>query len=202
MFRRSLLLLVVVGLAGVLAAPAAALTYHVRVEGRTQTIFGPTDARFVTSATTVTALDALEAASAAGEFFYRLETTAFGPYVGQIGRFPAAGTTGWVFKVNGVSPPVGADQVVLRNGDRVLWYWAQFGATGGPQTLALRREGARCYRVVAQDDAGRARAAAGATLTADGRRYRANAQGRACLPKHNGLVRATLAGAVRSNAVR
>ena len=42
----------------------------------------------------------------------------FGPYVSQIGRYPAEGTTGWVFKVNGVSPPVGADAVVLGGGGR------------------------------------------------------------------------------------
>ena len=74
-------------------------------------------------------------------------TTSFGPYVDQVGRYPAP-VDGWVFKVNGVSPPVGADQVELKDGDTVLWYWAQFGDAGGPKTLAARaRRRRRCYRV-------------------------------------------------------
>ena len=56
-------------------------------------------------------------------------------------------TTGWVFKVNGVSPPVGADQALLKDGDLVLWYYATFGATGGPPTLELQRLPANCYVV-------------------------------------------------------
>ena len=59
-----------------------------------------------------------------GEFYYRLTHSSFGDYVSQIGRYPAAGSAGWVFKVNGVSPPVGADQVALKDGDSVLWYCA------------------------------------------------------------------------------
>ena len=57
------------------------------------------------------ALDALETASGIGEFYYHVQRTAFGPYVDQVGRNPASGQTGWVFKVNGQSPPVGADAV-------------------------------------------------------------------------------------------
>ena len=48
---------------------------------------------------------------------------------------------------------------------------------------------------------GASRAAAGATLRVDGRRVRTDARGRGCVGRHAGLVRATLAGAVRSNAV-
>lgn len=202
MLRRSLPFLVVLATALVLAAPAAALSFHVRVEGKTRTIFGATEPRFSTSSSPFNALDALEAASTAGEFFYNVQTASFGRYVDRIGRYPASGTAGWVFKINGVSPPVGADQVVIRDGDRVLWYWAQFGIVpGGPETLSLHRVGRSCYRVVAQNDQGRERAAAGAVLTVDGRRFRTR-NGRACLPRHEGLVRATLGGAVRSNAVR
>ena len=201
MLRRSLSFLIVLAVGLVLAAPAAALTFHVRVEGKTQTIFGATEPRFSTTASVFNALDALEAASAAGEFFYNVQTSSFGRYVDRIGRYPAAGTAGWVFKVNGASPPVGADQVVLRDGDRVLWYWAQFGVAGGPETLLLRRVGRACYRVTAQNDQGRERPAAGAVLTADGRRFTTR-NGRACLPRHRGLVRATLGGAIRSNALR
>jgi hypothetical protein len=199
--HRSLFLIVVGVLALSLAAPASALRYHVRVEGKTRTLFGAAEPRFVSGSSSVTVLDALEAASRVGEFFYRLQVTSFGPYVDQIGRYPALGQTGWVFKVNGLSPPVGADQVLLRDGDRVLWYFAQFGVAGGPDTLHLARTGKRCYRVTRRNDAGVERPAAGATLRVDGRRF-GTRNGRACLPAHRGLVRAVLSGAVRSNAVR
>jgi hypothetical protein len=200
-FRRCLFTLVVLACALALAAPASALGYHVRVEGKTQTIFGPAEPRFVSGAARVTALDALEAASLAGEFYYHLAVTSFGPYVDQVGRYAGAGTAGWAFKINGASPPVGADQVVLAEGDRLVWYWAQFGIAGGPETLHLAKTNARCYRVTARDDRGTERAATGATLRVDGRSYATQA-GRACLAKHTGLVRAYRGGSIRSNATR
>ena len=198
--------------AALLVVPAAfAVKVHVRVEGKERTIFGSTAPMIdVTSARAnalpENALDALEAASALGEFYYHLATTSFGPYVDQVGRFPAVGQTGWVFKVNGVSPPVGADQVQLKQGDTVLWYWAQFGVAGGPKTLMLSRVGKQnCYRVQVQDDQGNVSAAIGAVLHVGRRTVRTQGATQAavgCVGRHRGLlVRATLAGAVRSNAV-
>ena len=154
------------------------------------------------------ALDALEASSNAGEFYYHVQLTKFGPYVDQIARYAATGETGWVFKVNGKSPPVGADAVSLKDGDTVLWYWAQFGVAGGPKTLAAGACGAgqkNCYRVFTEDDNGAAYAAVGAVLHV-GRTPHRRTQGSTqaavgCVGKHRGLVRATLAGAVRSNAL-
>ena len=154
---------------------------------------------------TANPLDALDSASQAGEFYYHLRLTSFGEYVDQIGRYPESLTdgTGWVFKVNGVSPPVGAKDVVLKDGDSVLWYFAQFGPAGGPQTLQLTKGKARnCYRVVAQDDRGKGTAATGAVLHVDGRTVRGEGGRRVRRPSTQGLVRATLAGAVRSNALR
>jgi hypothetical protein len=183
---------------------ASAVRVHVRVEGKTRTIFGPTAPIVDVQAN---ALDALAAAASAGEFYYHLQTTSFGPYVDQIGLYPAVGETGWVFKVNGASPPVGADAVTLHDGDTVLWYWAQFGVAGGPKTLALERAGkqANCYRVWAQDDTGTKTAAVGAVLHVGAHRtvptQGATGTALACVGKHTGLVRATLAGAVRSNAL-
>jgi hypothetical protein len=183
---------------------AAAVRVHVRVEGKTQTIFGST-APLVD--VTANALDALDAASQAGEFYFHFQPTPFGPYVDQIGRYPASAQSGWVFKVNGVSPPVGADKVTLKDGDTVLWYWATFGSTGGPKTLALERAGGQkaCYRVYAQDDSGMRTAAVGAVLHV-GRSRTVETQGSTqaavgCVGKHRGLVRATLSGALRSNAL-
>jgi len=196
---RRLLTLLAVAAAVLLVVPAAlaAVRVHVRVEGKTQTIYGAAEP---TLSVQLNALDALESASLAGEFYYHVATASFGKYVDQIGRYPAGGSSGWVFKVNGVSPPVGADAVTLKPGDRVLWYWATFGPKGGPPTLSLRRAKRNCYRVVAQDDTGKTSPARGAVLHVDGRSVRARA-GSACLGRHRGLVRATLAGAVRSNAV-
>jgi hypothetical protein len=196
--------LVVFVAAFVIVPSAAAVRVHVRVEGKTQTIFGTTAPLVDVKAN---ALDTLEAASSAGEFYYHVQQTSFGPYVDQIARYAAAGQTGWVFKVNGKSPPVGADAVGLQDGDTVLWYWAQFGVAGGPKTLSLERAGTQkgCYRVYLEDDNGDRTAAIGAVLRV-GRRRTVPTQGAtqaavACVGKHTGLVRATLAGAVRSNAL-
>ena len=199
MYRR-LSMWLAVGMTALLLVPAAlAVDVHVRVEGKTRNIFGSTEPTLTAKAN---ALDALDSASLAAEFYYHVTATSFGPYVDQIGRYLAGGSNGWVFKVNGISPPVGADAVALKDGDRVLWYWATFGPTGGPPTLVLQTTRKRgCYRVVAQDDNGKRTAARGARLHAGGRSVLART-GSACLGGHKGLVTATLKGAVRSNALR
>jgi hypothetical protein len=202
-FRRSLTAAVAVALAAVLVPAALAARISIRVEGKSQTIFAPMP-RVVQAANP---LEALDVASLAGEFYYHVATSSFGPYVDQIGRYPAAASAGWVFKVNGASPPVGADKVTLKDGDSVLWYYAEFGPSGGPPTLrlgrtSLRGRGARCYEVSAFDDAGKQAPVATATLHVDGRRLRANRLGLACPGRHRGLVRATAPGMIRSNAVR
>ena len=195
MFRRLVVLSVLLAL---VAAPAAlAAKVKIRVEGRTTTIFGPAQP----TVTADHALQALDAASIAGEFHYAMTSSSFGDYVSQIGKYAAAGATGWAFKVNGVSPPVGADKVTLKDGDVVLWYWAAFGPTGGPPTLELKALPANCYVVESVTDTGTRTRAATATLVVDGKRIRARS-GRACVGKHTGLVRAVAPGAVRSNAVR
>ena len=195
MLRRTVVLSLLLLVA--LAPTAVAATVKIRVEGKTQTIFGASQP----SVTADNALQALDSASTAGEFHYALTASSFGDYVSQIGKYAAAGSAGWVFKINGVSPPVGADKVVLKDGDVVLWYHATFGATGGPPTLELQRLPGNCYVVESVTDAGKRTRATTATLAADGRRYRTKA-GRACIGRHVGLVRATAAGAVRSNAVK
>jgi hypothetical protein len=177
-------------------APAAlAANVKIRVEGKTTTIFGAAQPRV----TADNALQALDVASTAGEFYYGMTTSAFGDYVSQIGKYPASGTSGWVFKVNGVSSPVGADKATLKDGDVVLWYYATFGPAGGPPTLELQRLPGNCYVVQSVTDAGRRTRATTATLVVDGKRFR-TANGRGCVGKHVGLVRATAPGAVRSNA--
>ena len=195
MLRRLSILSVL--LAVILTPAALAANISIRVEGKTTTIFGAAQPRVAAD----NALQALDVASSAGEFYYGTTTADFGTYVSQIGKYPAAGSAGWVFKVNGVSPPVGADKVTLKDGDVVLWYYATFGPAGGPPTLELQRLPANCYVVQIVNDAGKKARAGTATLTADGRRFKTQA-GRACIGKHVGLVRAVAPGAVRSNAVR
>lgn len=195
MLRRLVALSVLLAVA--LTPVALAANVKIRVEGKTQTIFGASQA----PVTADNALQALDLASTAGEFHYALTTSTFGDYVSQIGKYAAAGSAGWVFKVNGVSPPVGADKVVLKDGDLVLWYYATFGDAGGPPTLELQRLPGNCYVVQSVNDAGTRTRAAMATLVADGRRFKTTA-GRACIGSHVGLVRATAPGAVRSNAQR
>ena len=193
MLRRIVVLSVL--LLVVLAPAAMAATVKIRVEGKTTTIFGTTQP----TVTADNALQALDVASFAGEFYYGKTASSFGEYVSQIGKYAADQSTGWVFKVNGISSQVGADKAVLKDGDVVLWYHATFGPTGGPRTLELKRLPANCYLVESLNDAGVRVRAAGATLTADGKRFKTKA-GRACIGKHTGLVRATVPGAVRSNA--
>lgn len=197
MLRRPLVLLLVLALAAVLAGGALAANVKVRVEGKTQTIYGPAQPSLKAD----NVLQALDVASVAGEFYYALTTASFGTYVSQIAKYAAAENTGWAFKVNGVSPPVGADKVVLEDGDVVLWYYATFGPTGGPPTLELKRLPGNCYVVESVDDAGRRTRARNATLVSGKQRVRAP-QGRACIGKHTTLVKAVAPGAVRSNAVR
>jgi hypothetical protein len=95
---------------------------------------------------------------------------------------------------------VGADQVQLKDGDVVLWYWAKFTQAGGPPALELTREQGGCYRVVAKNDAGSV-VAASATLRVDSRSI-AMQGGSACPGPHRSVVRAIAIGAVRSNALR
>jgi hypothetical protein len=197
---RSLALLAAVAALLALAPAAHAARVAVRVEGRTQTIYGKAPQAVVADH----ALGALLAAGVRGEFHVNVRELSFGPFVDQIGRFPAAGLSGWIFKVNGISPPVGADQVTLRDGDSVLWYWADFDPTSfaGPSTLVLRRTSARCYAATLQDDNGVETPARDVRIWITGVPKGSSATGQFCVRGTRGLVHVTRAGAVRSNALR
>jgi hypothetical protein len=184
----------------VLPASALAATVKVRVEGQTQTLFAPTEA----TVTAASAQDALEQASLAGELYYHVTVTGFGPYVDQVGRYGGTASSGWVFKVNDVSPPVGADKVVLKDGDRVLWYYATFGPQGGPPTLTVKASKKGCYVAQAFDDNGKAATVTGLVFHIGSKRtIKGSPNVDVCPGPHPGvLVRATATGAVRSNAVK
>jgi len=194
--RRSLV--VIAALAALLLVPSAlAARVHVRVEGKTQTIFGAAEPTLDVNANV---LDALEAASSAGEFYYHVRSTSFGPYIDQIGRYAGAGSAGWVFKVNGISPPVGADAVQLKDGDTVLFYYATFGAAGGPLTLEVetsRVRGKRCFYATGRNDAGRSSRVRGVVFTLNGRRIR-SANGVVCTRVARFAVRVAKTDAIRS----
>jgi hypothetical protein len=198
-YRHSLSLLAALAAVFLLVPAALAARVHVRVEGKTQTIFGTTEPTLNVKAN---ALDALDAASLAGEFYYHVALTAFGPYVDQIGRYPALpGTpTGWVFKVNGIVPPVGADQVPVKDGDTVLWYWATFSGPAGPLTLEVETssmKGKRCFFATGRNDAGRASRVRSVVFTLNGRRVRSTT-GVVCTRLGRYTVRVAKAGAIRS----
>jgi hypothetical protein len=193
--RRSLFVALLAAL--VLVPSALAARVHVRVEGQTQTIFGSTEPTLNVKAN---ALDALDAASIAGEFYYHVAVTPFGPYVDQIGRYTASGSSGWIFKVNGIVPPVGADQVKVKDGDTVLWYWATFSGPAGPLTLEVETSvvrGKRCFYATGRNDAGRASRMRGVVFTLNGRRVRSTS-GVVCTRLVRYTIKVTKAGAIRS----
>ncbi len=101
--------------------------------------------------------------------------------------------------MNGASPPVGADQYVARPGDRVLWYWATFGPSGGPRTLDLVRTSRACVRAYSSDDAGNRRRERDVRFRVNGR-WVSSASGAYCSGGWR-LVRATKAGLVRSQVL-
>ena len=193
MLRRSLIAVAVLAAALAVAPFAAAAVVHIRVEGKTVTIFGSAEPRV--SATTP--LEALQTASRAAEFYVHV-TAAFGNCVDQVGLYGGTGSDGWVFKVNGVSPPVGADQVQLKDGDVVEWYYASFGPTGGPPTLVVKPAAKGCYAAAGLDDTGAQKVPSGLVYHVDGRVIPA-AAGHICFTKPHGLIWATAPGTVRSN---
>jgi hypothetical protein len=196
-YRRSLVFLAALAVLLVVVPAALAVRVHVRVEGKTQTIFGATEPTLNVKAN---ALDALDAGSLAGEFYYHVTQSSFGPYVDQIGRFPAAGSNGWVFKVNGIAPPIGADKVVLHDGDTVLWYYATFGGQAGPLTLEVETSlvrGKRCFFATGRNDAGSSSRVRGVVFTLNGRRV-ASANGVVCTRVARYAVRVSKTGAIRS----
>ena len=197
MYQRSLSLLALVAALLVLVPAAFAARVHVRVEGKTQTIFGSTEPTLNVKAN---ALDALEAASLAGEFYYHVTVSAFGPYVDQIGRYPAGGSSGWIFKVNGIVAPVGADQVTVKDGDTVLWYWATFTGSAGPLTLEVETsivKGKRCFFATGRNDVGRASRVRSVVFTLNGRPV-GSRTGVVCTRLGRYAVRVAKAGAIRS----
>jgi|GEM_PF-501401 hypothetical protein len=109
----------------------------------------------------------------------RVRPTDFGPQLCQIGSLRSYGaypdpTGGLLFWINGASGSSSPDLAMLRNGDSVLWHWAEFGTdpevfTETPLTLrkvpAGTTETTFTVRVLEYDFGGNATPADGATIT-------------------------------------
>jgi hypothetical protein len=94
--------------------------------------------------------------------------------------------------------------VQLKDGDSVLWYYATFGATGGPPTLQVKTATEKgCYTATAYDGNGKPVTASGLQWHVGSKKTVSAMSGADFCPgKHTGLlIRATATGAVRSNAV-
>jgi hypothetical protein len=195
-----------------LAAPALAVKVHVRVESKNATIWGAKEPWVTPVSGTITppsgdpltvgadtAFGALERASRRGDFYYATLTFSFGSFVNQIGRLGGTASTGWVYKVNGISPPVGATDYVLKKGDRVLWYYATFGPTGGPKTLTIekKRKPKLCFTARQQDDAGVKSAVGDVVFRVNGRSVQSKS-GTLCPNRPVRSIRAAKEGFVRS----
>jgi Domain of unknown function (DUF4430)/RTX calcium-binding nonapeptide repeat (4 copies) len=142
--RRLALPLAVAALAAPSAATAAPVTADLRVEAggktlvpgysyKTDTTSIPTDRRQPACGGTgahktiqnPTALGSLIDASRSRAALRPLGVSdrfSFGLLVCGVGPFMATESAFWLYKVNHVSPEVGADQFRIKNGDDVLWY--------------------------------------------------------------------------------
>ena len=104
-------------------------------KARRRHLFGPTEV----TVNAANALEAIAAGLAARRALLPRHAVELRPRTSTRSASTAAPpSSGWVFKVDNASPPVGADQVTLKDGDTVLWYYADFGPTGGPPTLEVK----------------------------------------------------------------
>ncbi len=211
--HRSLVWLGIVVAALALAAPALAVKVHVRVESANDHRLGRQGAvgharvrhdhsrrRAIRSPSARTPRSARSSgpASAASSSTPRSRSRS-ARSSNQIGRLAGTANTGWVYKVNGISPPVGATDYVLKKGDRVLWYYATFGPTGGPKTLVLekQRKPKLCFTARQQDDAGVKSAVGDVVFRVNGHAVRSKS-GTLCPKRVVRTVRVSKAGLVRS----
>lgn len=84
------------------------------------------------------ALCTLDEAARLGAFPYQLEAFAWGLFVDGVNdewSVLAPPYPGWLYRVNSVSPLIGADQNDVSDGDEVLWYYGTYDAS--PVAVAL-----------------------------------------------------------------
>ena len=156
--------------------------------------------------TAANAQDALEQASLAGEFYYHVTVTGFGPYVDQVGRY--GGTASQRLGVQGQRHLAARRRRQGRaegRRSRALVLRDVRAARAGRRRCRSRRRRRGATSAQAFDDNGKAatRRPASSSTSARSARSRRNQNVDVCPGPHPGvLVRATATGAVRSNAVK
>ena len=70
-----------------------------------------------------TALDVVIKAADDCGYTYKIQDTSFGPYLIRIANDKAEGLKGWLYRVDGVLPSIGAADFALWGGEGVLWYF-------------------------------------------------------------------------------
>jgi len=118
--------------------PLNIVTNNVSVQKTSFRIEGSNETVCTGEAAGITALDIIKNAKNICGFEYEIEDTGWGPYLKRINNDQALGMTGWLYMVNGSSPPVGAADYELKVGDSVLWYYGEFGWQ--PTRLSLSSE--------------------------------------------------------------
>lgn len=96
------------------------LLHHLRIEGQNSTYCDE-------EIEATTALNIIENGASVCGYTYVIEQTAFGPYLTTINGEAASGLAGWLYRVNWLSPPVGAADYQLASGDEVLWHFGEWG---------------------------------------------------------------------------
>lgn len=94
--------------------------YHLRIEGENNMICDV----YVNGDT---ALEVVENAAEICGYTYVITDSSFGSYLSQINNEFASGMSGWMYFVNNESPPIGAADYLLTEGDEVLWYCGEWG---------------------------------------------------------------------------
>ena len=79
------------------------------------------------SVAALNALDVVINAADQCDYTYNIDELSFGPYLTQINDDAAEGLDGWLYFVDYLSPPVGAADYNLEDGDEVLWYFGEWG---------------------------------------------------------------------------
>ena len=205
-----------------IAAPAFASSVKsvtIRVEGSSATLF--TGVRAVRSTTIADStgrkheiaanpLAALDLAARIGAFPYVVKESAWGLGVDSVNGelpVPADPYPGWMYRVNGVSLPVGANVATLAVGDEVLWYYGTWDAspTVAQPSAKLVKVG-RSLRVTAKqlDMQGVGSALSGATVHVGSRVATSGPNGDVTLPMNavgDYGVRVEKAGCIRSALV-
>ena len=210
--------------AGLVATPVAtALDTVIRVEGASANLI-PESAIPIEGTGTATVFDTsfasvdVSRASAFWQIYRATSSTGLGLgfeffpsfnaiLVQKIGTDANAGSAGWQYRVNHVAPAVGASDLALAQGDRVLWY---YGGADGARELDVAASSDRVeagagftVTVTSYDAAGAASPAAGAAVRYGSAQATANAAGQAgFVAQGTGTqtVTATRAGDIRSPA--